>query len=114
MELIVKQKNLPLGHSLREYVTGHMEASLHEFADRIRRVTVCLADINGPRGGVDKRCNIAVHLARGGTVRAGHTNTQFIAAIYFATDRAAQAIKRRLGRRRKRARQKRAWQLDAD
>ena len=37
--------------------------ALGRFADRVRSLTVRLSDINGPRGGRDKRCTIAVRLA---------------------------------------------------
>jgi putative sigma-54 modulation protein len=114
MELVLRHKHMIVGRSLRNYVAGHTETVLARFADRIGRVTIYLADMNGPRGGVDKRCNIAVQLVGGKTVRVGNTNTHLVAAIYYATDRAAQAVGRESKRRRKLARQDRKWETEAD
>jgi putative sigma-54 modulation protein len=114
MEMVLRHKHVPVGQALRKYVAEHVNTAFGKFADRIQRVTIFLADMNGPRGGVDKRCNIAVQLAKGRTIRSGNTNTHLVAAVYFATDRAAHAVQRALERRRKRARQKRTWDSDAD
>ena len=38
--------------------------ALGRFAGRVRSVSVRLTDVNGPRGGLDKKCVIAVRLER--------------------------------------------------
>jgi putative sigma-54 modulation protein len=114
MELLLRHKRVNIGQSLREYIAGHIDTVLGRFADRIRRVTIYLVDVNGPRGGIDKRCNIAVQLVEGGTIRAGNVNTHLVAAIYYAADRAARAVRRESQRRRKLARQSRKWNPEAD
>jgi putative sigma-54 modulation protein len=39
------------------------ELALSRFHGRIRSVAVRVVDVNGPRGGVDKRCHVTVRLA---------------------------------------------------
>lgn len=41
-----------------------LEFALGRFAGRVRSLSVRLTDLNGPRGGVDKKCLIAVRLSR--------------------------------------------------
>lgn len=40
-----------------------LEFALGRFTGRVRSLTVRLTDLNGPRGGLDKKCLIAVRLA---------------------------------------------------
>lgn len=40
-----------------------LEFALGRFAGRVRSLSVRLTDLNGPRGGIDKKCLIAVRLA---------------------------------------------------
>jgi len=41
-----------------------IEFALGRFAGRVRSLSVRLTDLNGPRGGLDKKCLIAVRLTR--------------------------------------------------
>jgi len=95
---------------MREYVTDHLTAALDRFVQQIGLVRVHLSDVNGPRGGVDKQCLIAVQLAGGRTIRAAHTDTRFTAAVHLATDRVAHAVGRALKRRRERTGRTRPWE----
>jgi hypothetical protein len=44
-------------------VTAIVEAGLSRFRDRLTRVEVHLSDVNGPRGGVDRRCALEARAA---------------------------------------------------
>jgi putative sigma-54 modulation protein len=101
MELEFRQKDLDLGQSRYDQIASYISVALNRFSKRINRVTIWLVDTNGSRGGVDKQCRIAVYLSKGKTIRAKNTNTNLIAAIYFAVDRAASAIRREIQRRRR-------------
>ena len=50
-----------IGFALTDAIVRHVEARLESalgpFARRILKVTVRLDDVNGSRGGVDKRCS---------------------------------------------------------
>lgn len=45
-----------------DLVHKRLEFALGRFAGRVRTLTVRLKDLNGPRGGADKHCQIAVRL----------------------------------------------------
>lgn len=98
MEFDVRGRNLPLSKPLEHLVERRLHSALGRFAADIRRVDVKLADLNGPRGGIDKQCRVEVTLDHGGRVRAEGTEASLRHAIDLAVDRAG----RRLGRRRAR------------
>jgi hypothetical protein len=69
--------------------------ALGRFAARVRSLTVRLSDVNGPRGGRDKRCAIAVRLA--GSKRlivVEDIDIEPLAALARAADRTARAVAR--------------------
>lgn len=53
------------GHApaLLPLIEHRVRTALRRFASHVRSVRVSVADINGPRGGVDKECTIAVRLS---------------------------------------------------
>jgi ribosome hibernation promoting factor len=69
--------------------------ALGRFANRVRSLTVRLSDVNGPRGGRDKRCAIAVRVA--GSKRlivVEDLDVDLPAAISRAAERTARAVAR--------------------
>ncbi len=84
----------------RDDVERRFRFALGRFAPRIGRVTITLADVNGPRGGLDRRCRVVVGLAPGGRVVAEVTDRSYAAASCRAADRAGHAVGRELERRR--------------
>ena len=100
MQLDIQTRGFSLTESLRDYTEKRMKFALHRNDQHILRTCVWLADINGPRGGVDKRCQVELTMA-------GHSNiviedTQ--ADLYFAIDRACERAMRTLNRRLERLR----------
>lgn len=114
MELELRHKGIASGPSFHDLIASHIQSALGRFAHRINGVTVQLTDTNGPRGGIDKCCGIAVRLSGGKTIRARELNTQAVAAFYYAVDRVACDVSRELQRRLKRARRKRPWYLEEE
>ena len=64
----------------------------------IQRVTVRLSDINGPRGGEDKRCHIALRLKGLPRLVIEDTEADLYVAIDRAAERAGRTVQRRLAR----------------
>lgn len=81
------------------------EFALGRFAGRVRSLTVRVADLNGPRGGVDKQCRVAIRLdGSRRPIVIEDTNWNIDAAIDGAADRAARAVARALRSLRNHAR----------
>ena len=99
MELAIRGLDLPLTTPLEELVRRRLAFALRPFGRRIRRVDVKLDDVNGPRGGVDKRCRVDVTLLEGGRVRSEGTEPWVRDAVDRAAHRMARLVGRLLGRR---------------
>jgi putative sigma-54 modulation protein len=69
--------------------------ALGRFAGRVRSVSVSLTDLNGPRGGLDKKCLIAVRLEKpSGVVVVEEVDTDEAVAVSRAAERASRAVAR--------------------
>lgn len=98
MHIAIQSNGLVLTEGLRAYVHRRMKTSVGWALTR--RLAVWLSDINGPRGGRDKRCKIQISLDHGKTVVIENTEEDLYVAIDRAADRADRALARQLSRRR--------------
>jgi putative sigma-54 modulation protein len=80
--------------ALRGYADRRLAFALRRFAHRIRRVTLRLVDVNGPRRGVDSRCSIAADIVDGRHIFVEATAAFPFAAITHAASRLSEAIRR--------------------
>lgn len=62
MELNIKFKNMTIAADSKESFKQRVSKVFNRTSDYIRKVTVTLADINGPKGGVDKECKVKLSL----------------------------------------------------
>ena len=96
--------------SLREYIDRRLYFALGRFDAVIDNVSVRVGDINGPRGGVDKHCQIVVTLLASGSnpIAVDDNDEDLYAAVAQASNRAGRTVARAVQRkRRKRAYQRR-------
>jgi ribosome-associated translation inhibitor RaiA len=98
MKLEIRGQGMSVPPPLHVYLERRLRFALGRFAPRIRAVVARLADINGPRGGLDKRCQITVRFAPAGELTVDDVARQFTVAIDGAADRAGRATSRRLQR----------------
>ena len=87
--------------ALRAHVTRRLQLALGCCADRVSRTTVRLSDVNGPRGGVDKRCQVQVCLTTLADVVIEDTEADLYTAINRAAERAGRTAVRHLARQRR-------------
>jgi hypothetical protein len=73
---------------------------LGKFVPSIERVTVRLSDVNGPKGGPDQRCQIKVVLSGLPSVVVNETDVTIARSIDRAISAVADAVGRRVQRRR--------------
>jgi ribosome-associated translation inhibitor RaiA len=105
MEVQFHIHNTDLVDALRNYVERKLHFSLGRFISRLGRVTVKIADINGPRGGVDKACRISAEMLPG---RKLIWQEAVDANLFVAVDHATERIGRSFGRAVARDRELRA------
>lgn len=100
MQIDIQTFGFTLTDALREHTHRGLGFTLAHGAESIHRVTVRLSDINGPRGGFDKRCHIHVAVAHQADVVIEDTQADMYVAINRATDRAGRALARQIERQR--------------
>ncbi len=88
------------GFSMTDAIENHVHRRLgfnfSYASNRVRRVHVRLSDLNGPRGGVDKRCLVEVRLEGLPVVVVEDIQSDMYTAIDRAVGRAARTVSRRL------------------
>ena len=100
MRLDIRIQKIDLPKELDRYIARRLHFCLGRFEVRIRSITVRIFDINGPRGGADKRCRMAVRLVPSGVIVIEEVHADLFAAIDRAAERAGQTLARRLHRAR--------------
>lgn len=100
MHIDIHTHGFTLTPGLREYVEKRLAYALSHGDGSIMRLTVRLSDINGPRGGDDKRCLIEARLKQAPTVVIEDVQADLYVAIDRAAERAGRTLARRLARQR--------------
>jgi len=59
MKIEVRFRGIEASDTLREHVVRRVHFRLSRFGGGVGSVVVRIGDVNGPRGGVDKRCHVA-------------------------------------------------------
>ena len=104
----LRSPNLPISVALREHVARRLDFAIRRFSHRVERVIVRIVDVNGPKGGPDKRCRIIARLEGADVVLVEATDADAYVAVSQATLRLEERVSRALTRRRPRALARRA------
>jgi ribosomal subunit interface protein len=102
MRVQIRGRGLEMTDALRNYTLSLLQVTLDRFRDRIERIEASVMDLNGPRGGIDKQCQLRAHLAQGGEVIARATDADSYGAVVRAVHRLRDRIARARTLRRKR------------
>lgn len=100
MRIDIHTSGFELTNGLREHTERRLQFALSWASYDVRKVVVRLSDINGPRGGNDKRCSIQIPLPRTPDIVIEDTESDLYVAIDRAVDRAERSVARRLERQR--------------
>lgn len=100
MSAYIRSVGVPLDEADRAYIRRKLGRKLGKFVDAVERVSVRIEDVNGPRGGRDKRCRIKITLRGMPSVAVEEQHAALQAAMDGALERAGQTVKRQLQRRR--------------
>lgn len=105
MQIDIQARDFSLSDALRSHAERRLRFALACCNDHIQRVVMRLSDINGPRGGEDKRCHLQIVLAGLPDVVIEDIETDMYVAIDRATDRAGRTVVRKIGRQQSLLRQ---------
>ncbi len=103
MKVDIRFRGLEASPSLREHAMRQAHHHLSRFGHALAEVAVRVADVNGPRGGADKRCHVTVR----GPRLAPCAHEELSADVYSAVDLALEQVAVRVGRGLARARDSR-------
>jgi len=99
MQIQIHAQNFSVTRAMRAHIERRLSSALRAGYEHVKRVLVRLSDVNGPRGGNDKRCHLEV-LLTGQTVVVNDTRADLYVAIDRAASRASRSVMRWLGRKR--------------
>jgi ribosome-associated translation inhibitor RaiA len=114
MQIAVQARGFSLTRALQENVHQRLGFTLARGSGRVRRVAVRLSDLNGPRGGIDKRCLVEVRLDGLPAVVVEDVQADMYVAIDRAATRAARTVMRRLALNTARRRPREAFLSRSD
>ena len=100
MQIDLKGHGVTFTEALAEHAHRRLAFALSRFEPRLARVRLHLEDVNGPKGGVDKRCRVVMHLNQGGELVVEDLASDAYEAIASAVDRASRSLGRNLERLR--------------
>jgi hypothetical protein len=80
------------GRQWRQHTASRMRQALGRLHGLVARMKVRLDDVNGPAGGVDKRCNVEVQVQGAGPVALSATARTWQASVDAAVSRLRQRI----------------------
>jgi ribosomal subunit interface protein len=100
MQIVVQARGFALTTGLHEHIERRVRFALDWARHHVRKVSVRLSDLNGPRGGEDKRCHIQLTVPGTADVVIEDTETDLYVAIDRATGRASHTLARQVERQR--------------
>lgn len=109
----IRAVGVQVGADDRAYVRGKLDRKLGKFARHIARTSVRIEDVNGPRGGVDKRCRIKVVLIGLPSIVVEERHDSLQAAIDGALARVERAVRQAANSRRMKTRRRRVRDEEA-
>ena len=114
MQIDIQSRGFSLTDSLISYAQRRLLFAMSYCSGHVNRAVIRLSDINGPRGGADKRCHIQIVLAGIPDVVVEDTEVDLYAAIDRAIERARRSVFRRVDRQLTLLKQRKPLVLDAE
>ncbi len=93
MQILFKSRH-PQANEMRDLAQQRLRFVLRRLTWLVPRATVRLSDINGPRGGIDKRCQLELRTDGAGTAVITSVAADWRTAIDNAVARAARILMR--------------------
>ncbi len=100
MEIEVRFRALDSSEALRDHTERQLHAHLDRFGDEVTAAVVRISDVNGPKGGVDKRCQVTVHGPLFGSATLDDMTGDAYSSVDLAVERIGRAVAREIDRAR--------------
>jgi ribosomal subunit interface protein len=106
MNINLQARDFHLTNSLESQIRQKMKILLDRFDDKIRATRVVLSDINGPKGGKDKRCTIKIEVHNAKTIVVDEVADNMYESISRCSQRAKRAVSKLVSKDRGKKREK--------
>ena len=97
MQVLFKSRH-PQATELRDLTERRVRFVLRRLGWLVPRAEVQMSDVNGPRGGIDKRCQVELRIDGAGSVVVASVASDWCAALDKALAKAARFLMRALRR----------------
>ena len=101
MEITVRTRGVDWNDDLQTLVERRIDYAVDRHRNRIDRVVICLSDLNGPRGGIDKLCQMTADVRGIGTVLITEKGADLLEAVSSAAGRLGLRIRTSIECRRR-------------
>jgi len=98
MSMNFSSDGLPLKVKVQDYVQRKIDSAIGPFEDFVKAVDIRIVDVNGPKGGIDQRCRVAVAMNGKPDIIASANHENAFGAISLAVDRVRRSLQRVVGR----------------
>lgn len=98
MNIEVRFRGIEPSDALRDHASRRIHSHFSRFDQEITAVLVRISDINGPKGGIDKRCQVTVRGPLFGSATLDDLSGDAYSAIDMAVERVGQMVGRELER----------------
>ena len=82
---------------LHDYVERRVGMVLGRFGEKLKSIKITLRDLNGPKGGLDKKCQVTLKLKNKLIVLEG-IERDFYTVVDFTLERLSRKVAKELGR----------------
>ncbi len=100
MQIEVRSRRGTVTPSIRQWAERRIRFAVGQFGAQVRKVRGVLSDENGPKGGVDKRCQLEARCGDLGVILAEVRDTDVYAAISRAAERLGRRVRTAVERKR--------------
>ena len=100
MKIDVRLRALEPADALRDHAVRQIHFHLSRFGHEISSVDLRITDVNGPKGGVDKQCQVSVRGRHLSTIVIDDLSGDAYSAVDIAVQRVGRAVRRDLERGR--------------
>lgn len=106
MKVTIRQHGVALNEEGRAAIERRLQFALARFGASVSHVGVYLADLNGPKGGIDKSCRLVARLAGGELITVEDRDAHLAVLVGRTVERLDRQVRRTLDRKRPRRAQR--------
>ena len=101
MELTITDLNVELDNQNKARIRQKISRMFNKVCDNIQKINLTINDINGPKGGKDKRCRIVIHTRGMPDIVITDSQNSISSAVNIALSRARVTLVKKLKRKQK-------------